>query len=83
MIIPLTTAGRAVCIVYAAVGIPLCLVVLADLGKLLAIGISKMTYKLWFKNTGNHLGNFLSFVYLSKQSKVSPNIENGITKLQN
>jgi len=48
-IAPVTIPGRGFCMVYAIVGIPLCLSVLADIGQILATIISKMIeqYKMF------------------------------------
>ncbi|XP_040178049.1 potassium channel subfamily K member 18 [Rana temporaria] len=45
---PITVPGRVVCMVYAAIGIPLMLMVLADLGGILAIFLSK-SYQYFLK----------------------------------
>ena len=41
-IAPVTRGGRGFCMIYAIVGIPLCLSVLADIGAVLATIINKM-----------------------------------------
>ena len=53
-IVPVTVAGRIITMVYAAFGIPLCLVVLASLGKLLTRAIKYLwSFVLLFYYTGS------------------------------
>ncbi|XP_014241909.1 TWiK family of potassium channels protein 18-like isoform X2 [Cimex lectularius] len=50
---PKTTLGRAVCIVYAIIGIPLFLIILTDFGKLMTRGLKKVWWcgkKLFYSN---------------------------------
>lgn len=53
-IVPVTPAGRIITMIYAAVGIPLCLVVLASVGKLLTRAIKHLwSFVLLFYYTGS------------------------------
>ena len=54
LIAPKTTAGRACTIAYAMIGIPVCMVVLGNLGKLMALALRKLHWLLWriFKYAG-------------------------------
>ena len=56
----MTTAGRALCLIYAILGIPMCLLILADFGQLLTRGVQKLCYLTWRRTRKKILGQIIA-----------------------
>ena len=65
----MTTLGRCLCMLYATLGIPMCLLVLADLGQLLSLGVRKLVFGIYVCSRKTRFGQMVAYWCVKKSKR--------------